>query len=88
MFDFLLLSDDVLECQFGAQVGLGLEGSCGVAVVLRLAGSDSSRIAGGVPLGAVVVNAEPARHQQHEKGADADEEVVEAVHVHTFLAAS
>jgi hypothetical protein len=35
-----------------------------------------------------VVNAEPANDHKHEKGAYADKEVVEAVHVHTFLAAS
>jgi hypothetical protein len=67
---------------------LSFEGSCSVAVVLRLAGGDSGRITSVISLGAVVVNAEPANDHKHEKGADADEEVVETVHVHTFFAAS
>jgi hypothetical protein len=64
MFDFLLLGFGILGGQLGAQVGFGFECGSGITVVLRFAGSDGSGIAGVVPLGAVVMNAEPASHNQ------------------------
>jgi hypothetical protein len=64
MFDFLLLGFGVLSDQFGAQVGFGFEGRSGITVVLRFASSDGIRLAGVVPLSAIVVDAEPTRHSQ------------------------
>jgi hypothetical protein len=64
MFDFLLLGFGILGGQFGAQVGFCFECGSGITIVLRFAGSDGIRLAGVVPLGAIVVDAEPTRHSQ------------------------